>query len=1132
MEDNTYLKANAFKLYNTQFNERENLVKYYTSNGIIRFDIATGLAFIAEDGSIQERVKFIKQFDEFGNLLQDNNNNVLYKTVIDFDEIAKFNISEGISSGTMSDALKKRATGKVVELYANDKCLLWGMILLGTTECLLKIKEDIVLIPYNIMPLYNTFGENIYTIDSYNESSYGLVHSLPNKIERYSHFLRGQYKAYNYRGDAQILNNPISLWSQTDKTTLSTSLFGTNSFIRMYGNNQIIDLNGYEISISECTNIFSPLSSLINLSNGAFGALSTVGCTNAYIYSSANFGRLGRSNHFGILGNFCKNILIENIHIGDDTTKNIGTYFGGILFNTSSEIVVKDVKCEQLNHNIIRSALGLNWYSDLTMNELLLGKLIRVEDWDLYSTYYKWLKWENIEKGTEDIYLNGKQTVYPIIKSIDELSVNIGIEGALRVFESLRASQETYRASMKNMDDVSIQIDVLRGMNFEPLTNSKVFFDEQVARTTNLTAANALNRDEVNLYPESSAYGFRAGSKDVGTGNLAKERIDDAQTNIYLINFEFSTASASLNETVGIISDNILYRAFNDMGLRLFGYSNSRNPSAGVATASMLSSPEYLSDVYGFKKAENLAPGSNPYTIPVPNSVLNKYALNTAEMAFDNSSNEVKESWNNSKNVHGLYKGNDVLENSLSTLTAIGYLYKYFPESDLVLNGINNSKLDIGILSWRKSILDQMNALSANHIGLNGGIRGNISDYNPGQTTENTANEGEIYPWYISKDTIDVLKYNIIIVNSDNLYDTIEFIDTFHNLHVGNEIIIKKNNNTVNNVVIKLISSQKIIINKLSSEFTGILELLYYQGTRLDGTKTPSLIIDKDSDYFNASDKITRNRESVNSPYIASTLPIANDKIFKFKIKCLNELYPENGSIIYLVHVNNDPNDLVERQVTYRECADLLGFDYIGNDIIKDLDEYVTYDLANNIDSQNHVHKGVIGIRLDQIKDSAIIDCNVNKIENTAFFPEVRLIGNTAKLVAANIIQEQRPGSHVNDTHGISINGCENSYIENFSVSDNQSLGNNYGIEINGNTINVDINNINVSNINAGKIYTNADSFNLSDKVYYYSTFPTEDAVGINVKSDCDNIKIGAIYGSEIASPAKNLAQLLRYELN
>jgi hypothetical protein len=289
MTKSNSLKDKAYLLYNNLKENCDNLISYYHSNGVIRFDIATGLAYIDSNGNIQERAKYIKQFDEFGNLIVDNDGKIIYKKILDFEEIKKINQNDGIVSGTMADALIKRATGKVVELYSNDQCLRWGMISLGTTECLLKIKEDINLIPYDIMPLYNVYGDNIYKIDSENESSYGLVHSLPEKIERYSYFLRGQFKAYNYRGDAEILNNPISLWSYTDKSTLSTSLFGLNSLIRMFGNNQIIDLEGHEISISECTNIFSPLASLVNLSDGAFDSLSTRGCKNSYIYSGNQY---------------------------------------------------------------------------------------------------------------------------------------------------------------------------------------------------------------------------------------------------------------------------------------------------------------------------------------------------------------------------------------------------------------------------------------------------------------------------------------------------------------------------------------------------------------------------------------------------------------------------------------------------------------------------------------------------------------------------------------------------------------------------------------------------------------------------------------------------------------------------
>ena len=296
-------------------------------------------------------------------------------------------------------------------------------------------------------------------------------------------------------------------------------------------------------------------------------------------------------------------------------------------------------------------------------------------------------------------------------------------------------------------------------------------------------------------------------------------------------------------------------------------------------------------------------------------------------------------------------------------------------------------------------------------------------------------------------------------------------------------------------------------------------------------TKTPKTIIDKDSDYFNATDIITHNRSTVKIPYLATSLPKASSKIFKFKLKPVSKLYPEQGTIMYLVHVNENPYDTAEYRVTYKDCAELLGFDYIGNTIISNLDDYVEYILCENLDTQNHTHKGVIGIRLDQIKDSSIIDCNVNKIENTAFFPEVRLIGNKDYLNTLDVLQEKRPGSHINDSYGISINGCENNYIENFSVSDNKCLGNNYGIQINGESSNVDINGVVITNLNSGLIYTNADSYNLSNRTYYYSTFSEQDAVGVNIKKGCTNVTLNNISGSNINSPSKDLSELIRHSI-
>jgi hypothetical protein len=210
----------------------------------------------------------------------------ILKKTIDFDAISNFNKNEGILSGTMMDALIQRATGKVVELYSDDRCLDWGMIILGTTECLLRIMDNIIFLPKNLFPVFQTSDILNNNNDVHNESSNGLVHSLIDKVEVYSLLQRGEYKSYNYKGDAQLLNNPISLWSQTDKSRMSTSTFGSNSFIRMYGKNQVVDINGKEISFHECTNIVAGFSTIITLSNGHFNSLTSQSCNNCFIITT------------------------------------------------------------------------------------------------------------------------------------------------------------------------------------------------------------------------------------------------------------------------------------------------------------------------------------------------------------------------------------------------------------------------------------------------------------------------------------------------------------------------------------------------------------------------------------------------------------------------------------------------------------------------------------------------------------------------------------------------------------------------------------------------------------------------------------------------------------------------------
>ena len=63
----------------------------------------------------------------------------------------------------------------------------------------------------------------------------------------------------------------------------------------------------------------------------------------------------------------------------------------------------------------------------------------------------------------------------------------------------------------------------------------------------------------------------------------------------------------------------------------------------------------------------------------------------TLSKKSNNASPEVQQAWDNNKsNLFGLYTGNDVVENSLATLTAYAMLADMFPTSATYLNSIKN----------------------------------------------------------------------------------------------------------------------------------------------------------------------------------------------------------------------------------------------------------------------------------------------------------------------------------------------------------------------------------------------------------------------------------------------------------
>jgi len=378
-----------------------------------------------------------------------------------------------------------------------------------------------------------------------------------------------------------------------------------------------------------------------------------------------------------------------------------------------------------------------------------------------------------------------------------------------------------------------------------------------MARTTNLVVSSPVNRVESNMYPDSVAYGFRAGHELEGVGNLARERValntvpnpnrDPALLNsndIYVTNCTFLDVDINFTEAISIgTAQHGLFKSFNGQAMRPFGYSNSRNPAAGVSAASMLVSQAEIAELYGVTSTQSLAP-YNPFSLTYTHS-----ELDTGKMAYDNTLEANPASaWasKSSKDVGGLYKGNDVLEHSLATLTAVALLSKHFINNP-ILRGMNNSNMDIGILAWRKSMMDNLGAFTANHVGLKSGYLGDLTDRLKG--TDNTTNDGEIYAWFVSKE-------------------------------VGGN-------------------------------------------TRMDGTKRPVVIKDKDIDYMNSTGP-SKFRNTVTQAYLASTLPEPSNTLYRFKLKFT--VPGDNTSGIMLALVKSSDNS----PVTYGECEQLLGFGAVG----------------------------------------------------------------------------------------------------------------------------------------------------------------------------------------------------------
>jgi len=768
------MKKNKLKgeaLYQKLKSERERLVKKYESTGTIRYDEAVGLIPVGGNPGLTtapaavgspllvntgRREKRVPDYREDGALVA-----AAGRVVLDLDAIKAANIADGIPSGTMMDALKKRAEGKTILLFSDDASLRYGTTILGEVSCQLKLQGDIVnAIRTSIFPGFQGANSTLNGVQNT-----GLIHALPGTVEQESLSHRGFAKPTNYRGDVEYLKDPVSIWSTTDASRQSIMLLGVNSEIRMWGKDQVIDLNGFRIGAHERPNRVAAFSSIIDLSDGHFAGLSSKGARNAHIYSSTGVGRLARNNHFAIRGHFVKGLLVEGITSGDASTVNQGSYFGTAIFNDSSEIVFKDVHQEMLNKAVANSSMALSHYAQLANIELMLGYFERPSTWATSGAVAcPWMKWEAIASGATDTFGNGKTTRYPVIKSVSELSdlfaptpaalpptptaaqqaafdaatakkqqANLDAE---TINFALRAMQAAHRKSMKSADDTYIQVNTghnalnVVGANRAGLPMDalqRMTSSTQIPRSANLIAQNPKTSDGFR-YPDSVSYGFRVGSSSEGVGPLASSRGGTVQ-DIYILDCTFSGMHLSPMETIAIAAPGKGFnKTFNGNGLRPFGYTNAQSDAASMAPSTILLSKEAI---------ESVAKASVAEAKPVD-------SFDTAAKAVANYVEAGGTSAWTAKKASGLYKGNDVVEAALAAIEAAQILKKFFTAAapQAQLGGADNSNVDLGILALRKSMMKALGALTANHVGLKGGYQGDIF-----QDDGTYYGYGEIYPW-------------------------------------------------------------------------------------------------------------------------------------------------------------------------------------------------------------------------------------------------------------------------------------------------------------------------------------------------------------------------------------------------
>jgi hypothetical protein len=207
-----------------------------------------------------------------------------------------------------------------------------------------------------------------------------------------------------------------------------------------------------------------------------------------------------------------------------------------------------------------------------------------------------------------------------------------------------------------------------------------------------------------------------------------------------------------------------------------------------------------------------------------------------------------------------------------------------------------------------------------------------------------------------------------------------------------------------------------------------------------------------------------------------------------------------------------------ETPVTYQECVDLLGFAATALGAPTDLSAPVQYKLLRNLDGQNHTHKGVFGIRVDQTASACIKDVQIQSLETEDAKRPVQGLGSVEAQLAFGVNAEENPASGALDVHAVSINGATDVEIEDVLISECHAGGSMFGVRVQGQSSDVSVAQIQARSLEAGAGGVLAQPFG------------DQKVVGVQIAKGVRSAKVVDVRASDLAAARSDLAKAVEIE--